>query len=134
MKKEVQTKFESYPENIQKVMHRLRSLIYEVAHEDGVDDLEECLKWGEPSYTSKKGSTLRIDWKEKDPNHYAMYFHCKTSLVETFRELYPQEFRYSKNRAIVFPVESDIPEKELKHCVSLALRYHMVKNKVLLGA
>ena len=35
---------------------------------------------------------------------YAVYFHCQTDLVETFRELYP-ELSFSGNRAILLDAE-----------------------------
>ncbi|MDN3637356.1 DUF1801 domain-containing protein [Simiduia curdlanivorans] len=134
MQKDVQVKFASYPEHIRPLMLTLRSLIFEVAAEDGIDDLEECLKWGEPSYLCKHGSTLRIDWKAKEPNQYAMYFHCQTSLVATFTELYGEALCFSGNRAIILDIHQKLPEQVLKHCVSLTLRYHSLKHKPLLGA
>lgn len=134
MNRNVKSKFDSYPGEIRSLMYELRRLIYEVASEEGVGDLEECLKWGEPSYLSKRGSTIRIDWKKRSPDEYAIYFNCKTKLVETFRELYPEVFRYSDNRAIILRIGEKIPVSELKHCISLALKYHTLKGKPLLGA
>ena len=49
---------------------------------------EETLKWGEPSYLVKNGSTIRIDWKSKTPDQYAMYFKCTSKLVPVFRSLF----------------------------------------------
>ena len=81
--------FNSYPEPMRKKMMRLRQLVLETAAEtEGVDTLEETLKWGEPSYLTKGGSTLRMDWKEKAPEQYAIYFNCNTLLVATFKEVY----------------------------------------------
>lgn len=134
MNKDVAEKFESYPLHIKQHIFKLRSLIYDVANEDSINDLDECLKWGEPSYITKYGSTLRIDWKAKTPNQYALYFHCKTTLIETFKELYPSVFQYSGNRAIIFVAGEAIATQELKHCISLALKYHLVKKLPLLGA
>jgi hypothetical protein len=70
----VTLKFDSYPAEIKPKMDHLRKLILEVAEEIKLTQLEEPLKWGEPSYLAKKGSTLRMDWKAKTPNQYAMYF------------------------------------------------------------
>ncbi len=66
-------------------------------------------------------------------NQYAVYFHCQTDLVETFRELYPTELRYGGNRSILLNTEDDIPELALRHCVALALTYHLNKGKVARG-
>lgn len=61
----VNDKFNNYPELIREKMQFLRRLVIETAGEtDGVDALEETLKWGEPSFVTKNGSTLRMDWKE----------------------------------------------------------------------
>ncbi|WP_298247077.1 hypothetical protein [uncultured Christiangramia sp.] len=40
----------------------------------GVDKLDLGLKWSEPAFRSNIGSTLRIDWKSKNPEQYALYF------------------------------------------------------------
>ena len=66
--------FDNYPEPIRKKMMRLRQLVLDTASEtEGVDMLEETLKWGEPSYLAKGGSTIRVDWKDREPDQYAMY-------------------------------------------------------------
>ena len=110
----------------------LRRLIFETARTTpGVGALEEALKWGQPSYLTAEtgsGSTIRIDGVKSVPNQYAVYFHCQTSLVETFREIYP-ELRYSGNRSILLDAADDPPEAALRHCVALALTYHLNKRK-----
>lgn len=71
--------------------------------------LEETLKWGEPSFVTQNGSTLQIDWKEKTPNQYAMYFQCKGRLIDTFRLVLDHQLKYERNRAIVFQLNQKIP-------------------------
>lgn len=96
--------------------------------------MEETLKWGEPSYLVKKGSTIRIDWKSKAPNQYAIYFKCTSSLVETFKVIFGDLFKYEKTRAIVFELDEQVvATEELKICIAMALQYHNLKNKLLLG-
>ena len=56
-------------------------------------------------------------------------FHCQTDLVETFRELYPKEFSYGGNRSILLNAQDEVPETALRHCVALALTYHLNKRK-----
>ena len=115
-------------------MH-LRRLILDVASDNAdIGDLEETLKWGEPSYLARGGSTVRIDWKASNPGRYAMYFNCNTKLVDTFRELYSDAFSYEGNRAIVFQENDAVPDDALKHCIALTLRYHTLKHLPLLGA
>lgn len=128
-----QAKLQSYPPLVQEKILGLRMLILEAASELNISSIEETLKWGEPSYLVKNGSTIRMDWKAKSPQQYALYFNCSTSLVETFRMLYGDLFRYEKNRALVFNLESVLPKQELKACLKMALQYHLLKDKPLLG-
>jgi hypothetical protein len=125
--------FSSYPKPINAKLLALRRLIFDTAKmTEGVGRLEETLKWGQPSYLTpetKSGSTIRIDQIKSAGNQYAIYFHCQTDLVETFRELYPSEFSYEGNRCIVLDAAEKLPEPALRHCVALALTYHLKKRK-----
>jgi hypothetical protein len=126
--------FANYPENVWEKLQFLRELVIETAEEtNDIDELEETLKWGEPSFVTKNGSTLRMDWKEKTPDQYAMYFQCSSRLVETFRMVFDRKFQYEGNRAIVFQLNQKIPEPELKACVKATLTYHKVKHLLTLG-
>ena len=130
----VKNKFETYPDNVRDRMLTLRSLIIEVAKEiEGLEQLEETLKWGEPSYLTKKGSTLRMDWKAKSAMNYALYFKCTSRLVETFKLCFEDYFEFEGNRAIVFGLNDILPEKELKICIRTTLTYHQVKALSRLG-
>ena len=127
--------FDSYPEPMRTKMLRLRQIVFEAAAEtEDVAAVEETLKWGEPSYLTKGGSTIRMDWKQKSPHQYALYFNCNTSLVGTFKALYTGFFTFEGNRAIVFRETDELPVDALKHCISLALRYHRLKHLPFLGA
>jgi hypothetical protein len=130
----VKQKFTSYPEDVAVLLNVIRDLILDTAKECGISDITETLKWGEPSYVSKIGSTIRIDWKSKYPDQYCIYFNCKTTLVETFKEIYGDTFTYEGNRAIVFQKKQVVPYKELIHCISMSLRYKKIKHLNLLGA
>ena len=130
----VELVFNKYSPTVHSRIMRLRALILETAKEiDSVESIEETLKWGEPSYLVKKGSTIRIDWKEKKPNQYAMYFKCTSKLVETFKIVYKDSFEFEDNRAIIFQLNDNIPEIELKKCIAVGLTYHKVKHLTLLG-
>ena len=120
--------------DVRRKLEVLRKLIIETANEiEHIKEIEETLKWGEPSYLVKKGSTIRIDWKEKNPNQYGIYFKCTSKLVHTFRKVYGDLFRYEKNRAILFKLNDNLPTNELKNCISAALKYHLIKEKEHLG-
>lgn len=127
--------FNNYPKSTQQQMLRLRELVISTAAEIvGLEKLEETLKWGEPSYLTKHGSTIRMDWKEQKPEQFAIYFKCTSRLVPTFKTIYEGKFEFEGTRAIVFKLNDKIPGAELKHCISLALTYHKVKHLPLLGA
>jgi hypothetical protein len=131
---EVKLVFDNYPNPVRKKMLRLRELVIETAREtEGISLLEETLKWGEPSYLTKNGSTIRMDWKPKTPDQYAMYFKCTSRLVETFKLTFNHRFHYEGNRAIVFQLKDKIPRDELKCCIRAALTYHQVKHLPTLG-
>jgi hypothetical protein len=124
--------FEAYPPAMRRKLLALRALILDTAASaEGVGDLEETLKWGEPAYLtsqSKIGSTVRIGWKKSAPTRYAIYFNCQTTLVETFKTLFPQEFNFEGNRAIVFNESSVVPTDALALCIEAALTYHGIKK------
>lgn len=124
----VQGVFAAYPPRMRRKLLALRALIFRTAATtDGVGELEETLKWGEPAYVTARsgsGSTIRIDWKKARPAQYAIYFHCRTDLIATFRTIFPREFTYDGNRAIVFDADARVPVDALSFCVAAALTYH----------
>lgn len=112
----------------------LRDLVLDVAV--GIADLyklEETLKWGEPSYVTKHGSTLRMDWKARSPDQYALYFQCSSRLVPTFKVVFGELFQYEGSRAIIFKVGEAIPKDEVRQCIAMTLNYHKLKHLPLLG-
>jgi hypothetical protein len=121
-----------YPDHIRPNIQRLRDLILETAAGlEAVGPITETLKWGEPAYLtekSKSGSTIRLGWKRSAPSQYAMYFNCRTTLVDTFRTRFP-ELRFEGNRALVFETDEPLPEPAVSSCIELALTYHLTKRK-----
>ena len=130
----VELVFNNYSSSVRKKILNLRRLVIEAANEiEEITYLEETLKWGEPSYLVKNGSTIRIDWKKKEPDQYAIYFNCTSKLLPTFKMFYKDIFKYEGNRAIVFQINDEIPEAELKNCIKVGLTYHKVKLLPMLG-
>lgn len=127
----VQATFNNYPPAMRRRLQHLRELIFQTAAANkSVGEIEECLKWGEPAYVttqSKSGSTIRLGWKVKRPDQYAMYFHCQTTLIETFRQLFADDFKFEGNRAIVFQKNDEVPKDALSFCINVALTYHLRK-------
>jgi hypothetical protein len=128
---EVEDVFLSYPQNVRDKLYMLRRLILQTAASiDSVGPISETLKWGEPAYLtqqSKSGSTIRIGWKKSALQQYAMYLNCRTSLVDTYRTLFP-ELAFEGNRALVFDVGDELPVDSVVKCIELALTYHIAKN------
>ncbi len=128
----VQAVLRACPKPVRDRLNALRRLIFATARAtEGVGPLEETLKWGQPSYltmASGSGSTIRIDRVKSEPDGYAIYFHCQTNLVATFRDMYPSALRFGGNRCILLDAKEKIDENALRHCISLALTYHMRKS------
>jgi hypothetical protein len=125
--------FGAYPKPLKAKLLALRRLILDTAAATrGVGELQETLKWGQPSYltaATKSAGTIRIDQVKASAKQYAVYFHCQTDLVATFRELYPKQLTTAGNRAVIFNADDAIPEAALRHCLGLALTYHLRKRK-----
>lgn len=107
----------------------LRDIILAAAAENPViGQLEESLKWGEPAYRpirNRVGTTVRLGVSPKSPSACAIFVNCKTSLLATYRDLYPTSFSFEGERALLLPAGGTIPEDAVRHCVSLALTYHV---------
>jgi hypothetical protein len=125
--------FLKYPPAIRERLLFLRELVLDLAKKTrGVGALEETLKWGEPSYLTSEsgsGSTIRMHTVRGEPNKYALYFNCKTTLVGNFREKFPTKLRVSGNRAVVFDLDEKFPLAEVKICLISALTYNLTKLK-----
>ena len=129
---QVKATFEALPPALYAPLMRLRQYVLDVAAETpGIGNIIETLKWREPAYLPKKprtGTTIRINGVKGSQDRYAMYVHCQTSLVETFKSIYPDVFSFEGNRALLFHIGDRIPEPPLKHCIAMALTYHARAN------
>ncbi len=116
-------------------IEELRNIVLTIASELKLGgEVEESLKWGGgPSYSVKTGSPVRMDWKQKTPSRYYLFFNCQTKLVDTFRELYSDSLEFQGNRAIILSLSAPLPEASIKTCLELALTYQKRKNLPLLG-
>lgn len=130
---EVAAVMESYPGKARKRLEEIRKLVFEIAADLDVE-IEETLKWSEPSYLVKGGSTVRLAYKAQRPDVCTVFVHCQTRLIETFREVYPDVFEYEGKRALHLPIKGRLNKAALRHCLTLAMTYHKVKHLPLLGA
>ena len=124
--------FAAYPPRQRKMLLAVRDLILQVAAKmPEVGEIEEALRWQQPSFLTTRsgsGSTIRIDAMRASEENYAIYCNCNTTLVDDFKQLYPKHFKFEGNRAIIFNVADKLPMNELRHCISLALTYHLRKE------
>ncbi len=117
------------PVEMRAALLNLRELILETASENAaIGPLEETLKWGEPAYlpsATKSGTTIRINAHKKSDRRYAMYVNCRTDLVERYKELYGDVLKFDGSRAVVFDMDEELPTDAVKHCIAMALTYHI---------
>ncbi|HMQ10126.1 MAG TPA: DUF1801 domain-containing protein [Oligoflexia bacterium] len=129
----VAEKFNQYPKEFRVLLYKLRELIFAVAKENPViGEIEESLKWGEPSYRAqdkKIGTSIRLAWNKNKPNQCGMYVHCQTNLIEQYKILFDDMFEYEDKRALIFSKTNVINNRvPIKECIYLALTYHLNKK------
>ncbi|MBN2742162.1 MAG: DUF1801 domain-containing protein [Rhodobacteraceae bacterium] len=119
--------FAAFPVELRAGLLDLRALIFAVAARlPEVGRIEETLKWGQPAYLTpetKAGSTLRLGVPKT--GGFAIYAHCQSRIIPTFRDRFPQEFTYEGNRAVHFAPGAALPEDKLSFLIAHALRYHL---------
>lgn len=117
------------PSQTAKSLQQLRTYIYAVAQEHpDIGELSEVLRWGELSYlTEATGAGTMIRLAVNKQGEPTLFFHCGTSLIETYRAQYTHLFKFEGNRALVIPEPVKEYETELKHCIYQALTYKLRK-------
>ncbi|WP_218588604.1 DUF1801 domain-containing protein [Marivita hallyeonensis] len=113
-----------HPEAIQTVLHELRALILDVASvTDGIGDVTETLKWGQPSFSVPTGTPLRIGVTKAGAP--ALFVHCQTTVIADARAVFSGDLRFEGNRAVVFDTDTALPESALRHVIRAALTYRL---------
>lgn len=118
----VEAVFATWPPALRDRLLDLRALIFETA----AGPLSETLKWGQPAYRpigTKAGTTVRIAALKGSADGYALHFHCQTTLVPGFRDLYSDTLRFEGDRAILLSVGEAPPREVLAFCIGQALTY-----------
>lgn len=124
---EVAEAFAALPAEHRDGLLKLRALILDVADEVGAAPVQEALRWGQPSYLSarpRECTTIRLG-ASSDRRHFALYFHCQSTVLPVFRSMFPSEFRYDGNRGILFRPGENLHEDKLRLCISHALQYRV---------
>lgn len=133
MPTDVAAAFAAFPADVRARLMEIRGLTFATASTtEGVGPLTETLKWGEPAYLTEatgSGATIRLGQVGSAPSQCAVFFNCRTTLVETFRERFPEVFRFQKNRAILLDPSGPLPRTELALCIGMALVYHRHRRR-----
>jgi hypothetical protein len=123
--------FKTFTPAQRKTLLEIRDLVLGIADHPAVGEIEESLKWGEPAYRPRRarsGTTVRLGVSPKSPDACAIFVNCKTSLLATYRDLYPYDFGFEGDRALIVPTSAPLPVEALTHCLTLALTYHSMQR------
>jgi len=95
--------------------------------------LQQTLKWNQPSYLIKGGSTIRLGVSKSSDDTISIFFNCKSKIIETVKEVFSNNFECVGNREIVFSINDELPEDDIKTIIQLGLQYHSLKKLPMLG-
>ena len=119
-----------YPAKVSQQLLQLRKLVIQTHSKTAsVGELVEGLRWGQPSYMTRKpetGTAIRLGMSKC--GRPAMFFHCQTTLIATIRSHYLPVFDFEGNRALVLSSSLGSTKAELTHCIQLALTYKVTKT------
>lgn len=103
---------------------RLRRMIYEVAASDPkIGPVQETVKWGQPAYLARKGTTLRLG--QPKGGGFGLYVHCQSRVIPEFRDLFPDHDRFDGTRGVVFRAADEICSERHGWLIHRALGYHL---------
>lgn len=122
--------FAAAPPQAGRRLSEVRQIILDAAEATGLSPLTETLKWGQLAFLTpqKAGTTIRLGLPKGQADNVALYVHCQTDLVARWRVLYPDEFAYEENRAVLIPVTGAFPRAALHQMAAMALSYHRDKR------
>lgn len=122
--------FDAMPPAPRNRLLAMRTLILQAAQATGTAPLAETLKWGQPAFVPRKrdGTTIRLHWSKKRPDHCALLVHCQTDLIDRARQRFPTEFQYDGTRAVLVPCQGAYAEAALQQIAAMALCYHRDKR------
>ena len=100
-------------------LDQVRALILDVqTGNPEIGKLGEVLRWGQLSYlTEQTDSVSMIRIGLSNSGKPAMFFHCGTTLIESFQSQYTHLFGFEGNRALLITEPVNDIHFELKHCM-----------------
>ncbi|GHA59542.1 hypothetical protein GCM10008927_26370 [Amylibacter ulvae] len=124
---QIEQAYASFPENVHEGANRLRDLILTTgAQLADVDNITECLRWGQPSYISPIGTALRIGVPKS--GGFGLFTHCQSNVISNFTQTFGPDFRFDGNRGVLFETENDIQPDKLRLMIEHALTYKLKRN------
>jgi hypothetical protein len=125
---EVENIFLAYPEPLRSSLLEIREMIFAQAVLLNIP-ITETIRWWQASYipvAKNTGTTIRID--TFGDTQVAIFFNCKTSIVQDIKNRFADQIQYSKNRAIVFNAEQALPTEIIKYAIQAGLTYFKQKK------
>lgn len=124
---DISAAYDAFPIAARDRLLEIRALILAAAEATETAPLTEALKWGQPAYlpARKHGTTIRLGLA--NPETCALYVHCQTTLVDSYRQLFPTEFQYQTTRAVLIPTSGGYAAEALQQIAAMALTYHRDK-------
>jgi hypothetical protein len=123
MPPDVRAAFDAVPVPARTGMLALRRLILDVAADTPeAGPVTEVLRWGQPAYLAPKGSTVRVGVPKGAC--FALFVHCRTSLIPEFRLGPGTGLRYEGTRAVLFDDVRELAAAPLRPLIRRALLYH----------
>jgi hypothetical protein len=119
----VRAAFDAFPPDARAGLLQLRRLILTVADETpGATPVEEATRWGEPAYLAPRGATIRLGTPKA--GGFGLFVTCTTTLIDDFRTVAGDKFRFDGTRAVLFRDADDIDADALALLIRAALSYH----------
>ncbi|HHL22000.1 MAG TPA: DUF1801 domain-containing protein [Aliiroseovarius sp.] len=126
MSPEVARAFDAFPPDARAGLLQVRRLILQPAASlPEIGRLEEALRWGQPAYLTPEsgaGSTIRLGLAKT--GGFALFVHCRTSLIADFTPIAPPGTRFDGSRAVLFDHADAIDAVALQWLIARALTYH----------
>lgn len=118
--------YASFPQPARDGLLALRDLIFDLAADLPVGDVDESLKWGQPSYTTtgeKSGTPVRLSLTKQ--GDIAILTHCQSTVIGDFRAICDPSLTFDGNRALHLDPSAPIPTAEITPLIRAALTYRL---------
>lgn len=121
----VQAVFDKVGHDARTGMLGLRTLIDATAEKlPGIGAVDEVLRWRQPAYLTPFGSGSSLRLGATKAGGFALYVHCRTSLIADFRALTNGVCTTQGSRAVLFGAQKAINPDVVSIAIFRALTWH----------